>query len=313
MATGTTMSEVAARKGSTVPVLTLLAGLLVLWYGGAIFLNAAWQRDLNKIAGQEMGTLSFIGATWSQEKPKLPAPHQVVIEIYDSTVGALREAAAQEQPRRAERIYKRSLVHHAWVTLSATLLGFGIGTALGILLAVLIVHFRVLELSLMPWVIVSQTIPILALAPMLVVVMNAIGIQGLIPKAIISSYLSFFPVAVGMVKGLRSPDRLQLDLMHSYAASPWQVLVTLRLPAAVPYLFAALKVAIAISLVGAIVAELPAGSQAGIGVKLLAGSYYSQTLVIWAALIVAALMAGALVALLSVAERLTLNTMGFGR
>ena len=113
----------------------------------------------------------------------------------------------------------RSLVYHAWVTLSSTLLGFAFGTALGILIAVGIVHVATLDRSLMPWIIASQTIPILAIAPMIIVVLAAVGITGLIPKALISTYLSFFPVAVGMVKGLRSPEIINLDLMHTYNAS----------------------------------------------------------------------------------------------
>src|SRR5690606_29450406 len=112
----------------------------------------------------------------------------------------------------------RSLVYHSWVTLSSTLAGFALGTVLGILIAVGIVHVTALDRSLMPWIIASQTIPILALAPMVVVVFAAIGVTGLLPKALISPYLSFLPVAVGMVKGLRSPDVIQLDLMRTYNA-----------------------------------------------------------------------------------------------
>ena len=122
----------------------------------------------------------------------------------------------------------RSLVYHAWVTLSSTLLGFAFGTALGILIAVGIVHVTTLDRSLMPWIIASQTIPILAIAPMIIVVLAAVGITGLIPKALISTYLSFFPVAVGMVKGLRSPEIINLDLMHTYNASRSQTFWKLR-------------------------------------------------------------------------------------
>src|SRR3546814_483394 len=191
---------------------------------------------------------------------------------------------------------KRSLVYHSWVTLSSTLLGFALGTLLGILLAVGIVHVRTLDRSLLPWVIASQTIPILAIAPMIVVVLGNIGFTGVLPKALISMYLCFFPVTIGMVKGLRSPDPLQRDLLRTYSASTGQLFWKLRWPASVPFLFASLKVAIAISLVGAIVGELPTGAQAGIGARLLAGSYYGQTVLIWAALVAAAVMAGLLIA-----------------
>ncbi|MEL6197777.1 MAG: ABC transporter permease subunit, partial [Pseudomonadota bacterium] len=173
-----------------------------------------------------------------------------------------------------------------------------------------IVHVRAMELSVMPWVIASQTIPILAIAPMIIVVLNAVGLSGLLPKALISAYLSFFPVVVGMVKGLRAPDRLQLDLMATYGASPAQIFWKLRVPASVPYLFASLKVAVAISLVGAIVGELPTGAVEGLGARLLAGSYFGQTLQIWSALFAAAILAALLVASVALAGRVVNNAMG---
>jgi NitT/TauT family transport system permease protein len=208
---------------------------------------------------------------------------------------------------------KRSLVYHGWITLSATLLGFAIGTGAGILLAIGIVHNRAMDLSVMPWAIASQTIPILAIAPMIIVVLNSVGVTGIVPKAIISAYLSFFPVVVGMVKGLRSPDAMQLDLLQTYGASRGQTFVKLRMPASVPYLFASLKVGVAAALVGAIVGELPTGAVSGLGARLLSGSYYGQTVQIWAALFAAAVLAASLVAVIGLAERLTLRRMGMDR
>jgi len=196
------------------------------------------------------------------------------------------------------------------VTLSATLLGFAIGTLFGIGLAVFIVHNAAMDRSLMPWIIASQTIPILAIAPMIIVVLNAVGLSGLLPKALISTYLSFFPVVVGMVTGFRSPEALQLDLMRTYNASRTQVFLKLRWPTGLPFLFTSMKVAVAASLVGAIVGELPAGGGSGIGARLLAGSYYGQTVQIWAALLAAALLAGVLIAVVSLAERTTNRLIG---
>jgi NitT/TauT family transport system permease protein len=204
---------------------------------------------------------------------------------------------------------KRSLVYHGWITLSATLMGFAIGAGLGILLAVGIVHSKVMDKSVMPWAIVSQTIPIIALAPMIVVVLYSVGLQGLFPKAVISAYLSFFPVVVGMVKGLRSPDRAQLDLLKTYNASASQGFWKLRLPASMPYLFASLKIAIAAAMVGAIVGELPVQG-GGLGNRMLTGSYYGQTIQIWSALFAAAILAASLVALISALQRGTLKRMG---
>jgi NitT/TauT family transport system permease protein len=141
-------------------------------------------------------------------------------------------------------------------------------------------------------------------------VLAAVGITGLIPKALISTYLSFFPVAVGMVKGLRSPDVLHLDLMRTYNASRWQTFWKLRLPASVPFLFASMKVAVAASLVGAIVGELPTGAVAGIGAKLLNGSYYSQTIDMFSALVAGSIVAALLVAAVGLVGRLVERGMG---
>jgi NitT/TauT family transport system permease protein len=205
------------------------------------------------------------------------------------------------------------LVDDSWSMdrpISSTLVGFAMGAILGILLSVGIVHVPTLNKSVLPWIIASQTIPILAIAPMIIVVLGAIGVTGLLPKAIISAYLCFFPIAIGMVKGLRSPDPMHLDLMKTYNATKSQFFWKLRWPASTPFLFASFKVSIAISLVGAIVGELPAGARAGLGARLLTGSYYGQTVQIWSALIVASLVAGTLVLLMTVLERRVQKKMG---
>ncbi|PCH46283.1 MAG: ABC transporter permease, partial [Hyphomicrobiales bacterium] len=152
--------------------------------------------------------------------------------------------------------------------------------------------------------------PILAIAPMIIVVLNAIGISGLLPKAMISMYLSFFPITVGMVKGLRSPESMHLDLLKTYSANKLQTFWMLRFPSSMPYLFTSMKIAVAISLVGAIVGELPTGAVAGLGARLLAGSYFGQTVQIWSALFVAAALAASLVMLVGLAQKLMLRRMG---
>jgi len=140
--------------------------------------------------------------------------------------------------------------------------------------------------------------------------LGAIGLRGLLPKALISAYLCFFPVTIGAVKGLSSPDPMQRDLMRTWSATQAQVFWKLRWPSAVPFLFTSLKVSITISLIGAIVAELPTGAQAGIGARLLAGSYYGQTVQIWAALVAASVLAVGLIAIISLAERWVAQLMG---
>jgi NitT/TauT family transport system permease protein len=279
------------------PVLTVVTALFVLWYGAAVWLNSNWAYDKAKRANVELSFSELVSDTWAQDKPKLPAPHQVAVEIWKTT--ALKKMTS-----------KRSLVYHSWVTLSATLLGFAFGTILGTSLAVGIVYNRTMDMSVMPWVITSQTVPILAVAPMIIVVLNAVGISGLLPKAMISMYLSFFPVVVGMVKGLRSPDAMQLDQMRTWHASASQMFWRLRLPSSMPYFFTSLKIAMAASLVGAIVGELPTGAVAGLGARILAGSYYGQTIQIWSALILAAVLAASLVGIIGVLQRVTLKKMG---
>jgi NitT/TauT family transport system permease protein len=162
----------------------------------------------------------------------------------------------------------------------------------------------------MPWIVASQTVPILAVAPIVIVTLGSMGLTGVLPKAIIAAYLCFFPVAIGMVKGLTSPDVLQRELMRTWSASPAQTFWKLRLPASVPFLFASLKVAVSIGLVGAIVGELPTGAQAGLGARLLAGSYFGQTVQMWAALFAAAILAAVLVFAMGAVERIVLRIMG---
>ncbi|MCY3984574.1 MAG: ABC transporter permease [Roseovarius sp.] len=286
---------------SVFPVITVATALFLLWYVAAAALNAPWAHDKAKRAGIELSFGELVSDTWSQEKPKLPAPHQIGAEMWKTT-GAMVQ--------RGRAFSKRSLLYHSWVTFSSTAIGFLLGTGLGIALAIGIVYNRTMNMSVMPWVIASQTIPILAIAPMIIVVLNAIGISGLIPKAMISMYLSFFPVVVGMVKGLRSPEAMQLDLIHTWSASNVQIFWKLRLPSSMPYLFASLKIAMAASLVGAIVGELPTGAVAGLGARLLSGSYYGQTIQIWSALIMAATLAAILVGLIGLIQRVTLSRMG---
>jgi len=284
-------------KDKILPVATIVLAIIALWYVAAVALNAPFQRDLDRRGNVTSTTMEFVGKTLSQPKPVMPAPHQVAVNVFDNTF--LRSVTSN-----------RSLVYNAWVTLSSTAVGFLFGTLLGILIAVGIVHVVTLDRSLMPWIIASQTVPILAIAPMVIVVLAAVNVTGLIPKALISTYLSFFPVTVGMVKGLRSPEVMHVDLMRTYNATPAQVFWKLRVPASVPFLFTSMKVAVAASLVGAIVGELPTGAVAGIGAKLLAGSYYSQTIDIWAALVAGSVLAALLVAIVGLAARIVDRAMG---
>jgi len=272
--------------GRVFPVLSVVATILAIWTLAVVPMNAhlaadmAARADIDVVpsepgARQDMTGLALAiknptaaVMTYTLDRPRLPSPHQVAAEMYDTIF------------------------------------------TLGILLAVGIVYNRTMDKSVMPWAITSQTIPILALAPMIIVMLGAIGIQGLLPKSVISAYLSFFPVVVGMVKGLRAPDSMQLDLLRTYSASSNQGFWKLRLPASMPYLFASLKIGISAALVGAIVGELPTGARAGFGARMLVGDQYGQPMVTWAALFGAAITAAALVAFLTFVERRTLRRMG---
>jgi NitT/TauT family transport system permease protein len=272
------------------PMLTLLALLMLVWYAAAVWLNAPQiiERVLSNQPG--WGAADLMRLTWSMERPVLPAPHQIAADLWNSIFGWPVDSP-------------RNLLFHAYVTSSATLLGFVMGSLLGALLAVVIVHSRTLDRSLFPWVIASQTVPVLAIAPIIIVMLGSMGLTGLFPKSIISAYLCFFPVTVALVKGLRSPGVLERELLYTYAASPAQAFWKLRVPASLPFLFPSLRVGIAAGLVGAIVGELPTGAQAGLGARLLTGSYYGNTVQIWSALVMASLLGLALTGCVALAER----------
>ena len=295
-----TMINRLMHQGAFLPVLTVVASLIVIWYAGAVYLNSTQLIDRYQKKGVDWDISRLAQDAWKMERPVLPAPHQVGVEL-KKTVLDKRVTS------------KRSLVYHAGITLSSSLLGFALGTLLGIVLAIGIVYVTTLDRSLMPWIIASQTVPILALAPMIIVVLGSIGITGLFPKSVISMYLCFFPVVVGMVKGLRSPEPILIDQMRTYSASSAQVFFKLRLPASIPFLFASLKVAIALSVVGAIVAELPTGGQGGLGARLLTGSYYGQITMIWSALIVASVVSALLVTVVGRLERIALRKLNGGQ
>ena len=291
------MKTASWRDNRVFAVALVSLGFIVIWYLGAIFLNGQQLVSQYERRHQDWDANKVVAEALSMRRPVLPTPDQVVVELNQSV---LHEAITS----------KRSLVFHTGITLSSTLLGFVLGAALGILLAIGIVHNRTLESSLMPWIITSQTIPILAIAPMIIVVLGSLNFTGLVPKSLISMYLSFFPVTISMVKGLRSADRLHMELLHTYSDTTRQVLWKLRWPASLPFLFAGLKVAIAASLVGAIVGELPTGAQGGLGARLLSGSYYGQMVQIWAALVMAALPGALLVVLVGMGEKWVLKRMG---
>lgn len=308
---------------NVIPVLTVLAALVALWYAAVAPMNIRVALDQAERAGVavtpegarerlEVGTFRLLAAnthviadTYALDRPRLPTPGQVGAELWKTT---------GELALGGRMFSKRGLIYHGWITLKSTLYGFALGTALGLLGAIGIVYSRTLELSIMPWAIISQTVPIVALAPMIIVLSSQLGIEGRdLPKAIISAYLCFFPVLVGMTKGLRAPTRDQLDLLKTYNASGVESFFKLRLPTSLPYLFTSLKIGIAAALVGTIVGELPTGAISGLGARILIGDQFGNPMAIWAALFAAAILAGALVTLLGVVQGILGRRMGVGR
>ena len=279
------------------PVLTVVLAVIALWYAGAVGLNKAGaiERVLpNSHPNGDWTLTDLVKITWNMERPVLPAPHQVAADLYSSLVDWPLDSP-------------RNLLYHAAVTAQSTLVGFVLGTLLGMVLAAAIVHSRTLDRALLPWIVASQTVPVLAIAPIVLVILGSLGFSGLAPKATIAMYLCFFPVTVAMVQGLRAPQKIETELLHTYAASPLQAFWLLRLPSALPYLFPSLRVAIAAGLVGAMVAELPTGAQAGLGARLLTGSYYGNTVGIWSALVLSALLGLVLTMAVAGLERLVLR------
>jgi NitT/TauT family transport system permease protein len=284
----------AGASASTGPVLLVLGCVLLLWYGGVVRLNA--NGVIERVLADKPGwtTTDLVVATMTMERPVLPAPHQVAMDLYSSLVDWPLDSP-------------RNLLFHTAVTAQSTLVGFVLGALLGVLLAAAIVHSRTLDRALLPWIVASQSVPVLAIAPIVLVILGSLGLSGVAPKAAIAMVLCFFPVTVAMIQGLRSPQRIETELMHTYAASKLQAFWLLRVPAALPFLFPSLRIAIAAGLVGAMVAELPTGAQAGLGARLLTGSYYGNTVGIWSALVLSALLGLTLTAAVSGVERLVMR------
>jgi NitT/TauT family transport system permease protein len=184
------------------------------------------------------------------------------------------------------------LFDSALFTAREAAVGFAIGASVGFLLAVVLVHSKLLERGLLPYIVASQTIPLLAIAPMVVVGLGSKGVTGWVSVSVTAAYLTFFPVTINALRGLHSADPRALELMRSYAASRRAILWRLRIPASLPYLFAALKISATASVVGAIISELPSGIQDGLGGAILNFNQYyiSEPKNLWATNLVAALL-----------------------
>jgi len=267
------------------PIALVGAVILAVWYVLAARGNWAQVRQQDPT---NTGFWSTLRATMQVDQPWVPTPHQVVQNLYQSL------ARTPDDPR--------AIWVHLGTTGAEMGLGLLVGGLLGLLIATLFVHSRPIERAFLPWVVASQTVPVLALAP---IVISIFGIT-LTGKVVVTSYLVFFAVAVSAIKGLRSADPLAHELMRSYAANPWQVYWKLRFPAALPFVFTGLKIGATAALVGAIVAEL-FGSNYGLGQRIVFASYYTQTIVWWSTMLAASLLGLGAYSLLAIAERLVVR------
>jgi NitT/TauT family transport system permease protein len=197
----------------------------------------------------------------------------------------------------------------ALFTAKEAAVGFALGASIGFVLGVFLAHSRLLQRSFLPYIVASQTIPILAIAPMVVVWLGGRGFPDWFSVSVIAAYLTFFPVTINTLRGLTSVDPRALELMRSYAAGSWEILWKLRLPTSLPYLFAAFKIAATASVVGAIIGELPASIQDGLGGAILNFNQYYATSPpsLWATNLVAALLGITFFLIVVVVERIVVR------
>ena len=237
--------------------------------------------------------LALVGV-WEGSKALFAIPRFMLPHVHEILGEFLREGADGTP-------WFLIMAHNAGYTALESVIGFALGATTGLGLAILFARFRLLERGLLPYVMVSQTVPILAVAPMVVIWLGTSWVS----KAVIAAYLTFFPVTVNMLRGLRTIDPDALALMRALAATPRQVFLKLRFPAALPYLFTALKISATASVVGAIIGELPVGSRFGMGVVIINGAqYYNwQPANLWAAILVSALLGIAFYQAVAAVER----------
>jgi NitT/TauT family transport system permease protein len=215
-------------------------------------------------------------------------------QVNDRTLPHLHDIVGQlfEPSRRNGPLLIEVLWDAALFTAKEAAVGFLLGATFGFVLAVVLAHSRLLRRGLLPYIVASQTVPILAIAPMVVIWLGGRGLADWLSVSVIAAYLTFFPVAINTLRGLVSGDPRALELMRSYAANRWRILWKVRVPASLPYLFAALKVSATASIVGAIIGELPASIQSGLGGAILNFNQYyaSSPPSLWATNLIAALL-----------------------
>jgi NitT/TauT family transport system permease protein len=290
--TDASAGEGHGRRRSVITYLVVVAIVLIVWEGAKFLGGNPWR---------EPGAPPGSPVLWNPPlrwpiASDLKLPHVWTI---------LLSFGEPWQPAVSSENLGQYLFGAALYTWREAAIGFVLGTLLGLALATIFVHVRLLERALVPYVIASQTIPIIALAPLIVF---AVG-QGVFAVVIIATYLTFFPVTIAMIRGLRSNDPRAIELMRSYAASRAEIYWKVRLPASLPYLFTALKISATASIVGAIIGEDTGGIQQGLGRVITTFNQYYATgpEKLWAAIIVASILGVAFFLVIRAAEILVLR------
>jgi NitT/TauT family transport system permease protein len=263
--------ERPSRFGVAARPLLRRVALMVAVAGG---LWAFWEAF--KWVGEETG---FKLGQFAVNDRTLPHVHDIV--------GQLFEPSRRNGPLLIEVLWDAALF-----TAKEAAVGFLLGASIGFVIAVILVHSRLLQRGLLPYIVASQTVPILAIAPMVVIWLGGRGLPDWLSVSVIAAYLTFFPVTINTLRGLDSADPRALELMRSYAANRWGILWKVRVPASLPFVFTALKVSATASVVGAIIGELPASIQSGLGGAILNFNQYyaSSPPSLWATNLIAALL-----------------------
>ena len=300
-ATRTTSTRTSKFLRQTLALIVLLLLIILLWEGVKWIGGDPWWPDKNPFGIEHKPPLRF------KVVSDLNLPH-----VWD-IAASFTNPAQRNGPPLFTILYQA-----AFFTFREALSGFLLGASLGLLLGILFAHFEILERGCMPYIVASQTVPILAIAPMVILWLNPLLIQWLgawledvswISVAVIAAYLTFFPVTINTLRGLRSPDPMAVELMRSYAASRWAILWKLRFPAALPYIFTAFKISATASIVGAIIGELPSGIRGGLGRAILNFNQYyvSSPSRLWATIIASAAVGILFYLLITLVESLVLR------
>jgi NitT/TauT family transport system permease protein len=278
--------------------------------------DSARAREAGRSVGLFFAVLAFLWLSWEAFRwigettelrlGQFEANDRTMPHIHD-IVGQLFEPSRRNGPLLIEVLWDAALF-----TAKEAAVGFALGALIGFSLGVVLAHSGLLQRGFLPYLVASQTIPILAVAPMVVVWVNPRlpdDFKDWGAVSVIAAYLTFFPVTINTMRGLTSVDPRTLDLMRSYASSNWSVLWKLRVPAALPFIFAALKIAAPASVVGAIIGELPASIQDGLGGAILNFNQYyiTEPTSLWATNLIAALLGITFFLLVLLAERLVVK------